>query len=163
MAATRRLNELVVAALSRLELPPDAVTVALSGGADSAALAYLALQSGADVALLHINHGFDASDRLADAAERIAVRLGKPLRKVDVEVAAGPSPEAKARDARYAVFDEVEGVVVTGHTRDDSVETMLINLIRGTGIDGLRGIPYHRSPRVFRPMLNITRDATREI
>lgn len=163
MAATRRLNELIESALDRLDLPPGLVTVALSGGADSAALARLAIESGVDVALLHVNHGFDASRILAGAAARIADRLDRPLTTVEVEVGSGASPEAQARDARYQVFDDVDGPVLTGHTRDDSVETMLINLIRGTGIDGLGGIPYHRPPNVYRPMLEIARSETREI
>lgn len=163
MAATRRLSELVANALDRLELPPGRVTIGLSGGADSAALAHLAIQSGVEVSLLHIHHGFAASDLLASAARAIADRLELTLETVEVDVGEGPSPEKKARDVRYRVFHEKDGPVLTGHTQNDSVETMLINLTRGTGIDGLSGIPYHRPPNVFRPMLDVTRDETREI
>lgn len=163
MAATRRLSELVASALSRLNLPPGRPTVALSGGADSAALAHLAAEAGAEPLLLHVHHGFHASDVLAAAAGRIAAQLGLPLEVIAVDVAEGPSLEAMARAARYGVFDQIDQPVLTGHTRDDSVETMMINLIRGTGIDGLSGIPYHRPPNVYRPILAISRSETREI
>lgn len=163
MAATRRLTQLVDTASARMRLPPGAVTVALSGGADSAALAHLALESGAVVSLVHVDHGFEASEMLATAAMRIAGQLGLTLETVSVEVASGSSPEAQAREARYSVLERVAGPVVTGHTRDDTVETMLINLVRGTGIDGLGGIPYHRPPNVYRPILAVTRSETREI
>ncbi|HEX6222653.1 MAG TPA: tRNA lysidine(34) synthetase TilS [Acidimicrobiia bacterium] len=163
MAATRRLTELVDSARARTRLPPGPVTVALSGGADSAALAHLAIESGAEVSVIHIDHGFAASEMLAAAAEQIAGRLGLALETVSVDVQPGGSVEARAREARYAVLERVDGAVLTAHTRDDAVETMLINLIRGTGIDGLGGIPYHRPPNVYRPILSVTRSETREI
>jgi tRNA(Ile)-lysidine synthase len=53
--------------------------------------------------------------------------------------------------------------VLTGHTRDDDAETILLNLIRGTGGAGLAGIPRHRPPNVYRPLLGVTRAETREI
>lgn len=163
MAATRRLKELIASTLAKLELPDGSITVGLSGGADSAALAYLAIETGADVHLVHVHHGYAASDSLAEAAGVIADRLDLSLEIVRVEVEPGPSPEGQARHARYEVFHSIEGPVVTAHTREDSVETMLINLIRGTGVDGLSGIPYHRPPNVYRPILEITRSETREL
>jgi len=163
VAATRRLRELVDSAQARMLLPSGPVTVALSGGADSAALAQLAVESGAEVSLIHVDHGFEASAMLAAAAEGIAGRLGLMLETVSVDVAPGSSVEARAREARYAVLERVDGVVLTGHTRDDTVETMMINLIRGTGIDGLGGIPYYRPPNVYRPILAVARSETREI
>jgi len=139
------------------------VTVALSGGADSAALAVLAIRSGLEVSLLHVHHGFDDSDMLAAAASEIAGRLGLPLETVSVVVVEGASLEAQARAARYGALTRVDGSVITGHTRDDAVETMLINLVRGTGVDGLTGIPYHHPPNVYRPILEVSRSETREI
>jgi len=146
-----------------MRVPPGPVTVALSGGADSAALAHMALESGVGVSLVHVHHGFAASDVLASAATRIAKHLGLSLSTVSVDVASGPSVEAHARDARYGALESVDGPVLTAHTLDDTVETMLINLIRGTGIDGLGGIPYHRPPNVYRPILAVSRSETREI
>lgn len=163
MAATRRLNELADAALTRARMPGGDVTVALSGGADSAALAYLSVHSGVTTRAVHVNHGFPASERLADAARDIADSLGIPIETIGVGVPLGPSPEELAREARYRVLVEVEGPVLTAHTRDDTVETLLINLIRGTGLEGLGGIPVFRAPNIHRPVLEVTRKETREI
>lgn len=137
--------------------------VALSGGADSAALAYLALETGCDVRAVHVDHQLPASPRLSAAADRIAASLGIPLQLRTVTVPAGPSPENQARRARYEALSLVESTVVTGHTRDDSIETLLINLIRGTGPAGLTGIPRFRPPNIHRPILEVTRAETREI
>jgi tRNA(Ile)-lysidine synthase len=100
---------------------------------------------------------------MASAAEAMASRLEVSIEIVAVDPERGPSPEDKARDARYAVFQQVSGAVLTAHTRDDSVETMLINIIRGTGVDGITGIPAHRPPNIYRPLLDVTRSETREI
>lgn len=163
MAATRRLKELISAALPKLELPDGPVFVALSGGADSATLAFLAKETDTETRALHIDHRLPASPRMAEAAGAIADRIGIPLTTQQVTLGDGPSPEEQAREARYVAFSESAGPVLTGHTRDDSVETMLINLIRGTGPTGLTGIPRFRPPHIHRPMLAITRSETREI
>jgi tRNA(Ile)-lysidine synthase len=163
VVATRRLTELVASARSKLDLPEGPVTVALSGGADSASLAHLAMEEGREIGLIHVDHQLPASSLMEEAARRVAHVLGVSLETVQVDVGAGPSVEDRARDARHQALAEVGGAVVTGHTRDDSVETMLINLIRGTGPAGLRGIPRFRPPNVHRPMLAITRSETREM
>ena len=131
MVGTRRLIELVEGARSRTLLPDGEVTVALSGGADSAALAHLCVSSGAPTRAVHVHHGYPSSDTLTVAAENIAISLGIDLSTVEVEVSSGPSPEEMAHDARYRVLLAVEGAVLTAHTRDDNVETVLINLIPG--------------------------------
>jgi hypothetical protein len=100
------------------------------------------------------------------AAVAIADQLDLDLETRGVVVPVGPSPEGQARDVRYSEFSAAttsEEALLTAHTRDDSVETVLFNLIRGTGSSGLAGIPYFRPPNVFRPMLTITRSETREI
>jgi tRNA(Ile)-lysidine synthase len=163
VVATRRLSELVASALSQLNLPEGRLTVALSGGADSATLALLAIESGREIDLAHVDHQLVASPTMTGAAREIASVLGVALDTFQVELGTGPSLEERARDARYRVLEQIDTSVVTGHTRDDSVETMLINLIRGTGPTGLTGIPRHRPPNIHRPMLSITRSETREI
>lgn len=100
---------------------------------------------------------------MQSAAAAIADRLGLELDVRHVVVPEGPSPEGQARRARYPAFADVEGRLLTAHTRDDDVETVLFNVIRGTGPRGLAGIPYHRPHNVFRPMLAVTRSETREI
>jgi tRNA(Ile)-lysidine synthase len=163
VVATRRLSDLVGTALQELQLPEGRLAVALSGGADSAALAFLANESGREVGLVHIDHQLIGSPALAQAAAEIAGKLGLDLEVFTVDLGSGPSLEERARDARYRVLEGIESAVVTGHTRDDSVETMLINLIRGTGPRGLTGIPAFRPPNVHRPLLAITRSETREM
>ncbi len=151
--------------LARVRWPTPPFRVALSGGADSATLAALALTTGEDVEAVHVDHGLPASSSLADAAAAIADALEIRLQTVEVEVEDGASPEAMARDARYAALGEVgesSGSVLVGHTRDDLAETVLLNLIRGSGIRGLTGIPYHRVPNFYRPLLDIPRSETRE-
>jgi tRNA(Ile)-lysidine synthase len=163
VVATRRLTELVASARSKLDLPDGRVSVALSGGADSASLANLVLEEGREMGLIHVDHRLPASPLMAEAAHRVADVLGVPLQTVEVDVGVGPSVEDRARDARYKALAEVGDAVLTGHTRDDSVETMLINLIRGTGPTGLTGIPRFRPPNIHRPILAVTRSETREL
>lgn len=163
MVATRRLNELVATALPLLDMPEGPSVVALSGGADSAVLALLAREAHHSIRAVHIDHGFAGSPALSVAAAAIADELDISLSVVRVTVAEGPSPEGQAREARYRELTELDEPVLTGHTRDDSTETMLLNLVRGTGASGLAGIPRFRPPNIHRPMLAVTRSTTREI
>lgn len=164
MVETRRLIALAGSAKSRLELPEGDLVVGLSGGADSAALAWLCVDLGRRTRALHVNHGLPFSDRLESAARAIAHQLGLDLQIVGVELPEGASPEGRARRARYAVFEQVQGeALLTAHTVDDDGETVLLNLIRGTGPRGLGGIPYHRPPSVYRPALELRRAETREL
>ena len=108
---------------------------AVSGGADSLALLVLAVHAGLDVTAIHVDHGL----RRGSAAEagqvaKIAYALGASFEARSVTVPAGPNLEARARLARYAALPPG---VLTGHTADDQAETMLLNLIRGAGLDGL--------------------------
>lgn len=163
MAGTRRLRHLVETATGRLDLPDGPLVIALSGGADSAALAFICHELGREARCVHINHGLPASSTMQAAAAAISDRLGLELNVRPVVIPEGPSPEGQARRARYSAFADVEGPLLTAHTRDDDVETVLFNVIRGTGSRGLTGIPYFRPHNVFRPMLAVTRSETREI
>lgn len=163
MAETRRLTELVDGALQRLELPPGPAVVALSGGADSAALAFLVDRTGVEVRCVHVDHGLAGSPLMSQAAEAVSAHLDLSLETISVTVAPGASPEGKAREARYSVLEKVPGPIITAHTLEDNAETVMINLIRGTGPQGLLGIPRHRRPNIHRPMLAISRNVTREL
>ena len=167
MAATRRLTQLVESAQSRLKLPTGPLVVALSGGADSAALAYLCVESGREARAVHVNHSLAHSAELETAAVAIATRLDLELEVRTVTLPeSGASLEGRARTARYAAFGEtttMEERLLTAHTLEDNAETVLINLVRGAGARGLSGIPYHRFPNVYRPALEISRSETREI
>ena len=145
-------------------LPAGDLVVALSGGADSAALAWAATAGGRSVRAIHIDHARPASAMLARAADRIADQLGIEL---DVHEIATPGPfsEAAAREARYEILESErrEGEwLLTGHTADDLAETVLMNVARGSGLDGLAGIPSRRG-RVIRPFLDIRRSETRQV
>lgn len=163
MAETRRLTELVSSILPRLELPDGPLVVALSGGADSAALAYLCVESGVEASALHIDHQLPGSPMMAEAARSVAAHIGITMETSQVTVGTGASPEEMAREARYEVFAKSPVPLLTAHTRDDTVETVLINLIRGTGTAGLAGIPPFRAPCIYRPMLAVTGSETREV
>jgi hypoxanthine phosphoribosyltransferase len=165
MVETRRLNALAAETYPRLDLPDGDLVVALSGGADSAALAWLLARAGSrKVRAVHVDHGFPASPTMRRAAGVIAERIGMPLKVVEVEVPDIASPENAARIARYAALEEEVGAgeaLLTAHTADDNLETVILNLVRGAGTRGLAGIPRHG--RAHRPMLGISRDVTREI
>ncbi|MGI9610280.1 MAG: tRNA lysidine(34) synthetase TilS [Acidimicrobiia bacterium] len=166
MAPTRRLKELLGEVSSVATFPDgEQVTVALSGGADSAALALIATELERSVSLLHINHGFAGSTAMEEAAGTVAECLDLTLDIVKVEVEEGPSVEGQARNARYRAFGHraVEVPILTGHTLDDQAETVLLNMLRGAGVRGISGIPPFRPPNVYRPLLNVTRSRTREI
>src|SRR5690606_39941994 len=97
-------------------------------------------------------------------AEAIATALDTPLVVRRVSLAAGPSPENQARVARYAALEEEARPgewVLTAHTSDDQAETVILNLLRSSGADGLKGIPSRRPP-FARPFLSVPRSMTRE-
>lgn len=166
MAETRRLKELVESTITRLVLPEGPLVVGLSGGADSAALALLCLESGRRMRALHVNHGMANARSLEEAAMSIADALAVDLEVTRISVPGGGSPEGQARRARYQAFERGLGPgesLLTGHTLDDNAETILMNLIRGSGSRGVVGIPYMRPPNIYRPSLDVSRSEAREI
>lgn len=165
MARSSRLKALTDSVQDRAELPPAPWLIALSGGADSGVLAWLAQLRGGPVRALHVHHGWPGSDRMEDAARAVADHLALPIEVVSVEPRLGSSPEAAARDARYEALVAALApgeVLLTGHTLDDQAETVLANLLRGTGLDGLTGMPRQRD-RIHRPLLGIRREELREL
>lgn len=134
------------ALLARCTFPPagTAVTCAVSGGADSLALLVLAVAAGCEVTAVHVDHGLrPGSAAEAGVVGDAAARLGAGFRAETVDVAPGPNLEARARAARYAVLP---AGVLTGHTADDQAETVLLNLLRGAGLDGLAGMRQEGHP-----------------
>lgn len=132
------------------------MTVALSGGADSTALAGLAVWSGLEVRAVHVDHGIRPDrHRDIDAAQASCRRLGVDLKVVEAEVADGPNLEARARDARHAALP---AGALLGHTMDDRAETVLLNVLRGAALDGLSAMRPER-----RPLLGLRRAETRAL
>lgn len=165
MARTRRLNQLLDDISSRVRFPKGPMAVALSGGADSAALAGVARMSGVEVRAIHVDHGLQFSPRLSNAATEIANRLEISIEVAMVVLGPGSGMEERARRLRYEALEQRLGPgesILTGHTFDDLGETVLMRLARGSGLRGLAGIPESRD-FIFRPFLRITRSETREL
>lgn len=168
-----------------LLIPGDKVVVAVSGGPDSVCLLHILLQLKEKLAIelyaAHLNHKLRGAESDADAAyvTELARRFSVPLIIEAQDAAAhrkkkGGSLEEAARELRYAFLArscEKVGAskVAVGHTRDDNVETILLHLLRGTGISGLRGLRPASTLRldnqtkplnIVRPLLEVSRYET---
>jgi tRNA(Ile)-lysidine synthase len=158
----------------------DKLVVAVSGGADSVCLLHILAQHrdalGVGLHAAHLNHQLRGAESDADAAyvSALAKKLGMPATIECRDVTSGRksgSLEETAREVRYDFLADVAAKVgatkvVTGHTRDDHVETILLHLLRGAGTAGLRGLqsrsllPYgakNDKLEVVRPLLELTR------
>ena len=127
--------------------PGDRIICAVSGGADSVALlfALYLLKDKLEIQLeaAHFNHHLrgEESDRDEAFVKDLCDRYDIPLHLGGAEVKARKKGlEAAARDARYAFLKSLDGKIATAHTADDNAETVLMHLIRGTGLKGLGGI-----------------------
>lgn len=143
--------------------PGQTLICAVSGGADSIALLFAChlLQDTMDFSLeaAHFNHHLRGAESDRDEAfvRDFCRGYGIPLHVSGGTVLPGDKGlEAAAREARYAFLRGLPGKVATAHTADDNAETLLLRLIRGTGLRGLGGIPPV-SGNIVRPMLTVTR------
>ena len=156
------------------EIRPGAVVVALSGGADSLALAaataFEAPKRGMTLISATIDHGLQAgSAEVAETAARQAEELGFDARIERVEVDTDGGPEAAARTARYAALARVArevdaAAVLVAHTLDDQAETVLLGLARGSGAGSLQGMAAASTLQgvpLLRPLLALRRETTR--
>ncbi len=147
----------------------DRVTVGISGGADSVALLFFLHsvkdQYGIILSACHVNHNLRAgeSDRDEIFVRTLCQKLGILLVVASVDAAGearktGLSVEEAARNLRYqSLADAADGgKIATAHTLSDSMETVLINMTRGTGLKGLTGIPPVRG-MIIRPLIRCTR------
>lgn len=142
----------------------DRILLAISGGVDSVVMANLFKSSGFKAGLAHANFQLRDSASLRDEShvEDLGKSWGMPFhaRRFETKEYAlrhGISTQMAARELRYQWFDELlqeygYSKVATAHHQDDLVETVLLNLVRGTGIRGLHGIKPHWG-NVIRPML----------
>jgi len=149
--------------------PDVAICVAVSGGLDSTALLAAlaeARSAGFRLRALHINHGLHPRSTVWSAhCRKLARRLGIPLRVLAVQVVRerGASLEEAARVARYRCFvEQLRGgeALLTAHTQDDQLETVLLQLFRGSGLPGLAAMPAVAtlgSGTLARPLLGCSR------
>ncbi len=141
----------------------DTIICAVSGGADSMALLWsmylLKEKLGIHLSAAHFNHHLRGEESDGDEAfvKEFCDRFDIPLHLGGACVQPGEKGlEAAARDARYGFFATLPGKIATAHTADDNAETVLLHLVRGTGLKGLGGIAPARG-NIIRPMLAVTR------
>lgn len=151
--------------------PSAKVIVGLSGGADSVALLAVLSRLGYDCIASHCNFNLRGEESLRDMAHArlIAEKLGCRFRFIDFDVdayrAAADHPvsiEMACRELRYEWFEKIRieentEVIAVAHSKNDNVETMMLNLLRGTGLAGLRGMLPRNDRRIIRPLLCCTR------
>lgn len=152
-------STLVPALLARCHFPPPGTPIAcaVSGGPDSLALLVLAVAAGCAPTAYHVDHGLrEGSDGEAELVAEAADALGAAAVSLSAPCEPGPNLEARARAARFAVLPSP---VATGHTVDDRAETVLLNLLRGAGLDGLA--PMSDGER--HPIIGLRRHETRAL
>lgn len=145
--------------------------VACSGGLDSTVLLHaLASLDASRVQAVHVHHGLQASaDHWAEHCARVAAQLGVPFTLLKAELPArdDAGPEAAARAARYALLASVLSAgdcLVTAHHREDQAETVLLRLLRGSGVQGLAAMREWSSVAgwpLWRPLLEQPRERLR--
>ncbi len=165
-----KFKERVQALIERKELfnKSGKILLGLSGGPDSVALLRVLQELGYSIAAAHCNFKLrgDESERDEQFVRRLCKDVGIRLYVTHFDTTNyaeehGISIEMAARELRYSYFEKLRSqhgfdVIAIAHHRDDSVETMLLNLIRGTGIKGLTGIQA-RNGNIVRPMLEVGR------
>ncbi|MBI3045834.1 MAG: tRNA lysidine(34) synthetase TilS [Betaproteobacteria bacterium] len=172
----------VATQIGEIVRPSDRVVLGLSGGVDSVVLLDCLRRAARGrrlrLSALHVNHQLSPNAaRWAAFCRRLCGAHGIPFVSVKVKVARGDSLEAAARAARYAVFARQDcDFVALAHHRDDQVETLFLQLLRGAGVKGLAAMPlvrkaeggrrkangaspitHHPSPAILRPLLDVTR------
>ena len=172
MCSIEEINGIFASAIEKV--PSGNIGVAVSGGGDSLALLYLsaewALKNGRRLSSATVDHGLRTDSKFeCEYVKKISSELS--IEHTTLEWVEKPSGnmQSLARDARHRLLskwaiDKSLSVVLFGHTLDDNAETLIIRLSRGSGVDGLTGIPIIKNInnlRIFRPLLNISRDQLR--
>lgn len=156
----------------------DKILAAVSGGADSVCMLHILNRLKDDLGFMlgcaHINHGLrgEAADNDELFVKDLCKSLNIPFfsKKVDVADIAREEKltvEEAGRRVRYSFFDELKtqkgfNKIATAHNKNDNAETVIMRIIRGTGVDGLSGIPHIREDGVIRPILDVTRSEIEE-
>ncbi|QJR11752.1 tRNA(Ile)-lysidine synthase [Usitatibacter rugosus] len=171
MASSRNSpSEALLRSLRAHVAPGTPVCAGLSGGLDSVVLLHLLATQreahGFELSALHVHHGLSPNaDRWASACEQLCETLRVPLsiERVHVERDSGTGLEAAAREARYGAYARASAsVIALAHHLDDQAETVLLQLLRGTGLRGAAGMPEWRAlpgttASLWRPLLSVTR------
>lgn len=155
----------------------DNIVIGVSGGPDSMALLYFLMdikdKISFNIYVAHLNHGVRGEEAVLDEkyVEEICFELGLPFysKKVDMNEYAKihkMSSEESGRKLRYDFFRELVdkvggGKIAVAHNKNDQAETILMRIMRGTGIDGLRGMDYRRGD-IIRPLLDVSREEIEE-
>ncbi len=147
------------------------LVLCISGGADSMSLLHFFIENhglyGVPFVVAHVNHGLreesaDEERYLKEFCEKRGISIEILHADISGTKPKGMSTEEYAREVRYAFFDSVRKKygythIATAHNADDNTETVLLNLIRGCGIGGLRGIPVKRDDGIIRPLLRCSK------
>lgn len=160
----------------QLWVPGDRIVVAVSGGPDSVAFLHIMHEiSSSHVPLelicAHVHHGFRSeSDQEAEMVEALAARLGLPFEWIKADIPSymkmtGLGSQEAARDRRYAFLREVASKydaasIALAHHADDQAETVMLHLLRGSGLSGLSGMKFKRREKnveLIRPCLRINK------
>ena len=170
LPVSNRLPERVAAAVGRHLRRGARLTVGLSGGIDSVVLLDVmceaAVSCGIELSAVHVNHQINPlADTWAGFCRDLCDGWNIPLQIEKVVVPAGDSLEASARAVRYAVYAALTSdAVVLGHNQDDQAETLLLQLLRGSGVKGVSAMPEYRAGEegrsalaILRPLLDVTR------
>lgn len=147
----------------------EKVLVALSGGADSVFLLHILLEAGVACDAAHCNFHLRGEESYRDEqfvismCRKMNIKLHRTdFNTIDYAKQQGISIEMAARDLRYDYFERLRSEwgydkIAVAHHRNDNVETLLLNLIRGTGLKGLTGMQY-RNGYIIRPLLDMSRE-----
>ena len=157
---------------SGLVRPGEPLLVLVSGGGDSVCLLDVAVRLGANVSVLHVNHGLRPEAEGDEAFVReLCERLGVPLHVERIRLEEGGNLQERAREARYAVAERLTpgggsdpppwGDYATAHTASDQAETVLYRLAVSPGSRALHGMAPRRG-RLVRPLLEVTREEVRD-
>src|SRR5258706_10882133 len=170
MNLLQRFNEFIKQ--NDLFEPKDKLLLAVSGGVDSVVLCELCKQAGYDFSIAHWNFRLreKESERDKEFVGQLAKKWGVEffLKEFDTEKYAQEnklSIQEAARDLRYDWFNELLTThdsrlttLLTAHHADDNIETLLMNFCRGTGLNGLTGIPLSNSSKICRPLLGFWKE-----
>lgn len=177
MALKSPISQLVQSVLTSLSEIDDVARywVAFSGGIDSHVLLHVLASNrhqlgDVDLQAVHINHGLNIqSDQWAERCQSMCEQLKTGFVAIDVDATprTGESPEARARSARYDAIARLirpGDCLLTAHHQDDQVETLLLQLMRGSGPRGLAAMPEvanFESGIIARPLINVRRESIR--